>query len=159
LEFVRINFDQSLNVNTKSQEMTVTGNVRTLYAPVTTFDDVYSPDENAQLPRGSVKLNCHQIETTKWTPQATGAPTTELIATGNARFQSDTMEATADRISYDQSSDFLTIEGSTRSDANVWIRDDVQRNFEHVVAVKFSYRLSDKQLRIEKVRNASSIRK
>jgi len=158
VEFVRVNFDQSLVVNTKNQDMTVTGNVRTLYAPTKNFQEEYSPDENRQIPKGSVKLTCREIQTTKWTPQATNTPTTELLATGNARFVSDTLEATAERISYDESSDFLTIEGSKRSDANVWIRDDVQGNFEHVVAVKFSYRLSDKRLQIEKVRNASSVR-
>ncbi len=78
-----------------------------------------------------------------------------MIATGNAQIVSDTFQATAERFSYNQQTDILTVEGTSRTDANLWFRRNPKEKMNHLVAVKILYRLSDQWTDIQNVKNAT----
>lgn len=156
LTFIRVNFDDSVNANINQSEMTVRGNVRTLYAPVESFAQILDPDQPERLPLESVKVTCEQMKIAQWTPRNSSEATNELIATGNAHISSSTFEATADRVSYNRSTDILVVEGTPRSDAHLWFKQTPNaRQRDHLVAGKILYRLSDQWTEVQGVRNVN----
>lgn len=160
LTFIRVNFDESVNANINQNEMTVRGNVRTLYAPVESFTDILDPDQPERLPLESVKVTCEQMKIAQWTPRNSTEATNELIATGNAHISSSTFEATADRVSYNRSTDILVVEGTPRSDAHLWFKQTPNaRQRDHLVAGKILYRVSDQWTEVQGVRNVNINRK
>ncbi len=160
LTFIRLNFDGSANANLNQNEMTIRGNVRTLYAPVDSIQVVYDPDQSERLPRESVKITCEQLKIAQWTPRNSSEANNELIATGNTHINSSNFEATADRVSYNRSTDILVVEGTPRSDAHLWFKqtpNSPQRD--HLVAGKILYRLADQWTDVQGVKNVNINRK
>lgn len=155
LTLVHSNFDRSLVANTKTQEVDISGNTRTIYMPVQNTNQSLNPDTTKRLPEGAVKLTCSHIKMTRWTPRSAVEPTNELIATGNAQIASPNFKATAERLSYHQQSDMLTIEGNSRTDARLWFRKTIRDSWNPLVATKIRYRLSDQWTDIQNVKNAT----
>ncbi len=154
LTFVRVNFDRSVDADTNSKEMLLQGNVRTLYSTVKTFDEILDPDQTAALPLDSVQVTCDQLKLAQWTQRNATKPTQELLASGNAHIIGTAFEATADRINYNQATDMLVVEGTPRSDANLWFKPTPDaRQRDHLVAGKILYRLSDQWTEIQSVKN------
>ena len=122
--------------------------------PVQNVGQQFDPDSTAQLPEGAVKLTCGNIKMTRWTPSSFSKPTSELIATVNAQIASPTFQATAERISYHQQSDLLTIEGNSRTDAKLWFRKTVRDSWNPLVATKILYRIKDQWTDVQGVKNA-----
>ena len=151
---VHSKFDQTLVANTKTQQVDITGNTRTVYMPVQNVGQQFDPDSTAALPEGAVKLTCGRIKMTRWTPSSSSKPTSELIATVNAQIAAPTFKATAERISYHQLSDLLTIEGNSRTDANLWFRKSARDSWNPLVATKILYRIKDQWTDIQNVKNA-----
>jgi hypothetical protein len=156
LTFVRTNFDQSVLANLSGRDVRLVGNVRVLYAPVETWTAHFDPDQAANHP-GSIRLTCDQLQLAQWTPRGSGQPTSEMIAKGNAHVIGDLFESTADRISYNQATDILVIEGSARTDAHLWYQQDAQSERVPLVAGKILYRPSDQWTEIQRVKNATII--
>ena len=154
LTLVHSNFDRSLVTNTKTQEVDISGNTRTIYMPVKNTSQTLNPDSTKRLPPDAVKLTCGHIKMTRWQPRAAAEPTNELIATVNAQIASPNFQATAERISYHQQSDMLTIEGNSRTDAKLWFRKTVRDSWNPLVATKILYRVSDQWTDIQNVKNA-----
>ena len=160
LTFIRLNFDGSANANMNQNEMTIRGNVRTLYAPVDSFQVVYDPDQSERLPRESVKITCEQLKIAQWTPRNSSEANNELIATGNTHISSSAFEATADRVSYNRSTDILVVEGTPRSDAHLWFKQTPNsQQRDHLVAGKILYRLADQWTDVQGVKNVNINRK
>ena len=136
ISFIQINFDGELNVNAERREMTLQRNIRTVYAPVPNWQTTLNPDQPQQRTPGSVFLTCDNLQLAQWEPRSAAKKTNELTASGNTHIKSDTFEATADRVSYSQETDWLVIVGTPRTKANIWV-DSVKSTGD-----KFSYRLS-----------------
>lgn len=152
--FVRINFDKLLISDGESEHVRIDGKVRMLYAPVDHFEQQFNPD-NATRPVGAVKLTCEQMEMAQWQQRGFEKKTNEFSASGNARIVGDQFDATADRLNYSEVKDLLTLEGSTRTTANlsyVAPNSNVQRK---LAAGKILYRPSDGWTEIQKVQEAS----
>ncbi len=154
ITLTHVKFDDRLIADSNKKEMQIHGQVRSLTSPVKSFDEVFDPDrETHTWPADAVKLVCQQVQLAQWNPQASGKPSNEMIATGNAHITSSQFEATADRVSYSQANDMLVVEGTPRSDANLWFRRNPAARPDHLVAGKILYRLSDQWTEVQNVRN------
>ena len=154
ITLVRVNFDGSAEANTNDKQLLIRGNVRTLHAPVNSFEHVLDPDVAQALPPESVRITCDELKLAQWTPRNSDEPSQELLATGNAHITSGTFEATADRVSYNQATDMLVVEGTPRSDANLWFRQAPNsKDRDHLVAGKILYRLADQWTEVQSVKN------
>lgn len=155
LSFLQVNFDDSLKANFEKNKMNIKGNVRTLYAPVQSWSQALNPDTTQRLPAGAVKLTCDTVDMFEWQPRGTNKPTKEVIASGNAHIYGDLYEATSDRVSYNEATDILVIEGTPRSDANLWYQQTPRAKRDHLVAGKILYRISDQRTSVESIKKGS----
>ena len=155
LSFIRINFDGELNINPDQKEMTVTGNVRTIYAPIGSWKQNFDPDKRKQdTPPGSVNLRCDSLQLAQWASRTDNKSFNEMLASGNTHLYSDEFEATANRVSYSQATDVLIVEGTPRTDANLWFKQTPNdKNPTHLIAEKISYRISDQWTQTQGVKN------
>jgi hypothetical protein len=154
LMLTHVKFDGSLIANSAAKEMEIDGRVRSLVSPVASFDEMFDPDRDTTTwPLDAVKLICERATLAQWNPQSSAKPSNEIMATGNAHIVSSRFEATADRVSYSQANDMLVVEGTPRSDANLWFRQTPTARPNHLVAGKILYRLSDQWTEVQNVRN------
>jgi len=155
LSFIQINFDGELNVDPDQKEMIVDGNVRTIYAPISSWQKSFNPDDSRKsAPPGSVNLRCNRLQVAQWASRSDNKPSNEMLASGNTHIFSETFEATANRVSYSQASDVLIVEGTPRTDANLWFKQTPNdKNPTHLIAEKISYRISDQWTQTQGVKN------
>ena len=155
LSFIQINFDGDLNIDPDQKEMIIDGNVRTVYAPVSSWKKTFNPDDSKKsAPPGSVNLRCDRLQIAQWASRSDDKPFNEMLASGNTHLFSETVEATASRVSYSQASDVLIVEGTPRTDANLWFKQAPNdKNPTHLIAEKISYRISDQWTQTQGVKN------
>lgn len=154
ITLTHVKFDDRLIVDPSKKQIQIHGQVRSLTSPVRSFDTVVDPDlETSTWPADAVKLVCQQVQLAQWNPQSSNKPSNEMVASGNAHIISSKFEATADRVSYSQANDMLVVEGTTRSNANLWFRRNPTARPDHLVAGKILYRLSDQWTEVQNVRN------
>jgi len=154
ITLTHVKFDDRLIADSNKKQIQIHGQVRSLTSPVRSFDTVFDPDQESNAwPVDAVKLVCEQVQLAQWTPQSSDKPSNEMVATGNAHIINSKFEATADRVSYSQANDMLVVEGTTRSDANLWFRRNPTARPDHLVAGKILYRLSDQWTEVQNVRN------
>jgi len=148
------NFDRELRANSQKGEVNIDGNVRAVFADVDSWESQPNPDR-VPPPAGATRLVCQHVKIVQWKPAGSETQMTNMIATGDALVQSDTFEARGIRISYDQQTEMLVLEGDTRTDANLWHSSRPGAARDNLVAGKILYRLSDGTTQIEKVRSAT----
>ena len=150
ITLTHVKFDDRLTVDPSKKQIQIHGQVRSLTSPVRSFDTVVDPDlETSTWPADAVKLVCQQVQLAQWNPQSSNKPSNEMVASGNAHIISSKFEATADRVSYSQANDMLVVEGTTRSNANLWFRRNPTARPDHLVAGKILYRLSDQWTEVQ----------
>ena len=154
IDYLQANFDGTLAANANTTEMRITQRVRILYGSVANWEQQLDPDGKSIAPEAT-KITCEQLDVVQWTPRGTDQPTTEVLATQNARIINQSFEATADRLSYNEQTDMMVIEGDSRQDANLWFQQKPGAPRDHLVAGKILYRPGDQWTQIEKVRNAT----
>lgn len=154
LDYLHCRFDENLQANTNRTEMRVNGRVRALYAAVADWEQKLDPDAE-RVPPEATRISCDQVQIVQWTPRGSDQPTTEILANSNARIVGSNFEATAERLSYNERTDLLVIEGDGRQDANLWFQQQPGAKRDHLVAGKILYRPGDQWTQIEKVRNAT----
>ena len=154
ITLTHVKFDDRLIADPNKKQIQIHGQVRSLTSPVRSFDTVFDPDlETSTWPVDAVKLVCEQVQLAQWNPQSSNKPSNEIVASGNAHIINSKFEATADRVSYSQANDMLVVEGTPRSDANLWFRRNPAARPDHLVAGKILYRLSDQWTEVQNVRN------
>ncbi len=161
LSFIRVNFDGELNVDSEPKQMLVNGNVRAIFAPVGSWNQTFDPATARQLaPQGSVNLSCQKLQLAQWQPRSAKEPVSEMIASENTHLFSETFESTGDRVSFNQGTDMLTIEGTSRTDANLWFKQTPNdNNPTHLIAEKIKFRITDQWTQVQGVKNLNSSRK
>jgi hypothetical protein len=154
LVLVRVNFDGTANANFNEKKLSIRGNVRTLYSSVKSFEEMLDPDGAQALPDDSVKVKSERLEFTQWTPRGSEQPVQELVAAGNAHVTSNSFEAIADQLRYNQATDTLVVEGTGRSDAQLWYQPiATPRDRQHLVAQKIIYRPGDQSTEVQGIKN------
>ena len=80
-------------------------------------------------------------------------PANEMLATGNVQILNHRFDANADRVSYDQTTDLLVIEGTTRTDAQLRVKQQRNAQPNYIVAEKFLYHVKDQGYEIQSFKN------
>lgn len=144
ISFVQINFEGKLRFDGKDESVNVTQRVRTAYMNVASWDQGIDPDaaQKQSFP-GVVSLTCERLNLSQWQPRGAEEAVHELDTKGNVRITSEALDATADRVSYSQSTDMLVVEGTPRSDARFWFGKPNGGGKTVIDAQKLRYRLSD----------------
>ncbi len=143
IDYVKIDFGESLLGNLERKQLTFIGNVHAHYDGL---DDWNSTPNSRQLNRPggrSVVLDCQQLVLAQWSPGDGVESNVEMIATGEARAKGNQFEATAERISYNQQNDQIVIEAPRRANAELWFQRPGQSNRGHLIAKKILYWMSD----------------
>lgn len=154
LQYIHANFSERLVANLHRERMLLVGNVRTLYGGVRHWEQQLDP-ESPQVPADAVRITCDQLDVARWQPRGAEGPTTELQALGNVRVVSQQFETTSQRLTYDELTDMLTIEGDERSAANLWQKKSPNSPANHLSAGKIRYRPSDEWTSIDDVKKAT----
>lgn len=144
ISFVQINFEGKLRFDGKDESVNVTQRVRTAYMDVASWDQGIDPDaaQKQSFP-GVVSLTCERLNLSQWRPRGAEEAVHELDTKGNVRITSEALDATADRVSYSQSTDMLVVEGTPLSDARFWFGKPNGGGKTVIDAQKLRYRLSD----------------
>lgn len=151
---LHVNFDRSLSASSEKGTVDIDGNVRAVFAEVDSWETQLQPDQ-PRPPAGATRMVCQHVRIVRWTPSGSESAMTELLATGDAVIQSSTFEARGTRVSYNQQSDMLILEGDSRTEANLWHASKPGAPRDHLVAGKIFYRPGDQWTQIEKVRSAT----
>ena len=156
LIFTQINFDETLRAESTSdiKKVTINGNVRAIYSPVTGFDKSFNPDDQ-RTPTDAFRLSCSTLQMRQWTPAATQQEQAELNAIGNTQIISNQFAATAHQVRYDQVNDYVYFEGSARTDAILQTFPTAESGAKRLVAGKIRYRPSDGATQVENVKQAN----
>ncbi|MFM7740878.1 MAG: hypothetical protein ACKO9H_15850, partial [Planctomycetota bacterium] len=147
LDYMHCKFDGDLMANTNRTEVRINERVRALYGVVPNWETRLDPDAE-RVPAESTRISCEQVQIVQWTPRGSELPTTEVLATRNARIVGSNFEATAERLSYNERSDLLVMEGDGRQDANLWFQQKPGAQRDHLVAGKILYRPGDQGTQI-----------
>ncbi len=154
IQYIHANFSERLVANAHQEQMLLVGNVRTLYGDVRHWEQQLDP-ESPQVPADAIRITCDQLDVARWQPRGAEGPTTELQALGNVRVVSQQFETTSQRLTYDELTDMLTIEGDERSAANLWQRKSPNSPANLLSAGKIRYRPSDEWTSIDDVKKAT----
>ena len=156
LTYIHTNFDDKLVANSKSSEFKILGNLRSVYASVSDFQKRFNPDRLDQLPQGAVRLNCDRIDLIRSNNSLSPKPLSEFVASGNAHIHSETVDSKADRISYRDDTDELTVKGDNGKNIQVNFRRDSNSQWNRVSGPKIVYNVKDKSAN-GNISNASSV--
>ena len=83
-----------------------------------------------------------------------------MIADGNVRIFGDTIDLSANRVSYNQVNDMLVVNGTTRTAANIRYQEGTgrARSWQEFSAEKFEYQISSQSVNVSGVRKGEAIR-
>ena len=148
LSFIQVDFQGEMRIDSQNDRLSTSNGAKVFYDTVSRW----IPANQGKLNPGSVTLVCGELEIERWAPR-NQKQTVELLATKNVTFKSDALDITADRITYNGSTDKITIKGNNRNDANL-----VHRKFpgdlkpDRLNARSFSYSVKDKALSADGMR-------
>ena len=154
IQYLQANFDQRLVANTEDERIALSGNVRALHGGVNNWNQQLDPDL-ARIPANATRINCDQLEVARWQPRGQDKPTSEIKAVGNVRVEGEQFEATAYRLTFEEASDMLTIEGDERTPATLLQKRSRNAAANQLSAGKIRYRPSDEWTSIDNVKHAA----
>ena len=149
--YIQTNFDEQLLVNIRSNEITMTGNLRSVFAPVSTVRQTFNPDHAGRLPVGSVRLNCQRIDIVRSDNPLSPKPESEFIASGSAKIVSDSFATAAQKISYRQDTDTLHVAGTPGKNVVLKFRRENQLDWDTMVGSSVTYHLGTQTANAENV--------
>ena len=155
LTCVHVKFDGELIANSERGTMEIDRNTRTAWGKVDRFDRTLDPDRPDQLPLGAAVLKSDVLKFAQWTPR-NSEPRLEMKAEGNTSIRSQLFEAVADRLTYNDDTDLLVIEGNPPAMAKLSHRKSPRGKIDTMVASKVKYNLSDNSARGENIRSVKA---
>jgi lipopolysaccharide export system protein LptA len=139
LTFLRVDFRHAMEGNTIRKEINFTGEARAIYGPVADWDAKLDPDDPRGLGERDVLLNTDRLKVVEMPTQRNGRNTMELEAIGNTLVEGQTFTARADRMAYTQAKELLVLEGTAKTDAQLWRQAYVGAPASHAAARKILY--------------------
>ncbi len=142
LAFIRVDYEGQIDGEFARRQVKFSRKVRAIYGPVTAWDQQFDAKSVEQLGERGVLLTSDELTTTEMLARSsTGTPISwiELLASGNVIVEGKQFTARAGRISYTSEKELLIVEGSGRSDAEWWWREDTGLRTAYNVARKFMY--------------------
>jgi lipopolysaccharide export system protein LptA len=122
LDRLEVVFQRSLTGNLHRRVLTFHEQVRTLYGPVAAWEMPLPADDPDALGDNGASLRCDQL-TTVQIPAPGGRGTVELEAAGNLVAHGRQYTARASRMTYAQAKGLVVLEGTPRTDAQLFLED------------------------------------
>jgi hypothetical protein len=149
LSYVQVQFQKGLTGSLDRREVRFFDEIHAVYGPVDDWSSRIATAQRDQLGRGAFFLRCRELVLLQ-SPLATpGVVQLEMIAQGNTTIEGKDFQATADRLSYDQSKDLLILEGTQRTGAHIWYQDPQGSKQSEQMARKLEYRPKTNRLKID----------
>ena len=161
ITFVRANFADSMTIDAARNKMTISGRVRTAYLQTDDWNTNPNPDRIPQnLQATAVVLTSEQLTLARWQPRDAADVTHELIASGNVHILGDTIDLSANRVSYNQANDMLVVNGTNRTAARIRFRESagVTKPWQEFTAEKFEYQIASQTINVNGVQKGEAIR-
>jgi len=161
ITFVRANFSGQMTVEAAKNQMTISDHVRTVHLQTDDWRTNADPDRIPQeLQSTATLLTSERLTLARWQPRDAAEPTHEMIADGNVRISGDTIDLSANRVSYNQVNDMLVVNGTTRTAAHIRYQEDTGRSkaWQEFSAEKFEYQISSQTVNVSGVRQGEAIR-
>ena len=143
-----VRYEQEIRGNVHESDLSFVGSVRVVYGPVEGYPMRLDPDDRTTA-AGRFRLRSNDLRVAQWQRTAEAAPHVELIAAGQALVEGDRFDALAERISYDQSTALVTLEGDPRNHATLNYQAEPGGARQPLVASKIVYNLRDHTTRVE----------
>ena len=161
ITFVRANFSGQMTVEAAKNQMTISDRVRTVHLQTDDWRTNADPDRiPPELQSTATSLTSERLTLARWQPRDATEPTHEMIADGNVRIFGDTIDLSANRVSYNQVNDMLVVNGTTRTAANIRYQEGTGRSraWQEFTAEKFEYQISSQTVNVSGVRKGEAIR-
>ena len=155
LTCIHSRFDGQLTANSNKGTMRISRNTRSAWGNVDRLDQTLDPDRPDRLPLGAAVLKSDVLRFAQWTPR-NGESRQEVQAEGNTSIKSELFETVADRLTYNDATDMLVIEGRPPALAKLSYRSSPNSMAKTVTAQKVQYRLSDQSTSMSDVRNVQA---
>ena len=155
LTCIHSRFDGQLTASANKGTMKIERNTRSAWGNVNRLDQTLDPDRPGQLPLGAAVLKSDVLRFAQWTPR-NGEPRQEMQAEGNTSIKSELFETVADRLTYNDATDMLVIEGKPPANAKLSYRRTAKSRPETVMAQKVKYRLSDQWTEVSDIRSVEA---
>lgn len=126
LVFLRVDFEEEMVGDIHRRDLEFRGRVRTLYGPVTDWQQQLDPDPAEGLADGVFQLTSDRLAVAEMPSlSAQGASDVEVVADGNATVEGKSFTARGWRVSYARAKELLILEGDGRTDAELWVKGSV----------------------------------
>jgi hypothetical protein len=123
LIFVRVDFEDDVVGYMPQRQVVFRGRVRTIYGPVTSWEERLQPDPLDGLTADQILLSSDQMTVADMgAGSSRGTAAIEMVASGNASIEGREFSAQGWRISYARSKQLVVLEGDGRNDAELWMR-------------------------------------
>jgi len=139
LLFLSVEFQRSLVGNLHRREIGFSDRVRTIYGPVTDWQERIPWSQLAALPPQVVFLSCDQLSVAELALPPSGQRFLEMVAVGNTVIESAGYTARAHRLSYTEDKGLVVLEGDGRADAELFRQQRPGAPRERVAARKIYY--------------------
>jgi hypothetical protein len=166
LQFLRVDFQAGLKGNLFTREIEFHERVRAVYGPVDAWEQELDMNRHEPLPPSSITLTSNRLRINEDPVAAAAARArgdggavgpVQLHAEGNVRIDSESptqgkFAATAERAAYEQAKELFILEGTDRTPATLWHRDQSQgQQIEHA-ARKIHFDRRTNEVRVDGVR-------
>ncbi len=148
LTYLNVRFLDSITGNINRRQMSFNKEVRTVYGPVETWEDKIDVDEGLQLADSVVLLDCDRLNLAEVPGMDRESRFIELEAEGNAEVESQLYTATGHRITYAQAKETLTLEGNSRNDAKLYVRENVGKPWQTSEAKLIRYNTVTREVNV-----------
>lgn len=153
LHFLRIDFERELTGDLSRRQIEFLGDVRSLYGPVSTWDQTITPTHLSQLGERDVVITSQRLAVADLGQSREQFDAIELEATGNAFVRGQTFTAAGQRISYAKLKDQLILEGDGRNDARLTFQRTPGAEPGTLNAGKILYWPQTKQVELDRFRS------
>ncbi len=151
IDFIRIKYDDTFSGSIEERRFRFLGNVHTFYTDSRQWDEV-PPESVVRDPdRRAMVLDCDELDLVQWTP-AGREPVVDMTASGNARIKGSQFDANAERVSYFEGNNVVTVEAPTRGDAEFWFERPGQSGRGHLVAKRIIYNLESGRWEVDQMK-------
>ena len=150
-----------MTVEAATNQMTISDRVRTVHLQTDDWRTNADPDQiPPELQSIATVLTSERLTLARWEPRDAIEPTHEMIADGNVRILGETIDLSANRVSYNQANDMLVVNGTTRTAANIRYQEGTGRTraWQEFSAEKFEYQISSQTINVSGVRKGEAIR-
>lgn len=148
LSYLYVEFDQGIVGNINQHRVRFVGKVRTVFGPITDFNQRLETVTDDRLPEQAVRLVCDDLQITEMV-FPNNHRWMELAAQGNTEVEGQTFNARAARIAYTTEKEQLVLDGDGRMDAQIWYRSGPGKPRAYQAARKIMYWRKTNQIDIE----------